>query len=462
MENNVPLRSLGKRDPSRKSAVAFKDFVYSFPPAPIVDMAPLLNYPMDGNDSVGDCVVAGFDHFNQIITSLLTGVQMNLNQEKIWELYKTQNPNFDPNGTASTNGPGSNSDNGMDIQTFLNYLALNKYILAFAKIDHTNEEEMKAATYLGLSIITGVQLQSAQEGQQFNQGVWDYDSSSSVLGGHCIPLVGYQATPDTMTCVTWGKLIDCTQNFISRQMDEAWFVLTQAHVDHPEFRNHFDISGFSTAVSEITQGKVIIPVPTILPTKFTRTLRVGMRGDDVKFLQTLLKINSDGIFGAHTLTSVEAFQLTHGLAVDGIVGPKTQASLLGLVNPVQDTHVTIVRQPSDANETKGTLTVGSFSCDTLERGNQGVLCIPPGTYKAIWSHQNDLNEDHYELQNVPGRTGIFIHEGNYYSDSVGCILLGSSFADINGDGEQDVTSSRATLSQFEALFNKAPITITIS
>jgi hypothetical protein len=252
----------GKRKPSDRASVPFGDFLVQLPTAPLIDQAPQFNYPMDGNDRVACCVVAGYDHFRQVVTGLLTGTQQNFTQDQIWAFYKTQNLGFDPNGTASTNGPGSSSDNGMCIQTFLQYLVSQKLILGFAKIDHTNEQEMKAAIYLGLSIITGVVLDEVQM-QQFSNKIWDYVPGGAVDGGHCIPLVGYVNNPDEQTCVTWGSLVNCTQSFINNQMDEAWFVLTQDHVNHPNFRNFFDLAGFSKAVSEITQGQIVIPVPTM-------------------------------------------------------------------------------------------------------------------------------------------------------------------------------------------------------
>ena len=59
-----------------------------------------------------------------------------------------------------------------------------------------------------------------------------------------------------------------------------------------------------------------------------RVLRFGSRGDDVKELQKLLKINADGIFGRQTEGAVKNFQKENGLVADGIVGQKTIAKLL--------------------------------------------------------------------------------------------------------------------------------------
>lgn len=62
-------------------------------------------------------------------------------------------------------------------------------------------------------------------------------------------------------------------------------------------------------------------------------LKVGSKGEDVKKLQEALNKlgfncgTPDGIFGAKTEAAVKAFQQRYGLAVDGIVGPATQAKL---------------------------------------------------------------------------------------------------------------------------------------
>ena len=125
--------------------------------------------------------------------------------------------------------------------------------------------------------------------------------------------------------------------------------------------------------------------------------------------------------------------------------------------------VTIQRGSDDGVETLGVLTTGSFSCKTLERSASSNPCrIPSGTYECIWVYQGDLNEYHYELQNVPGFTGVFIHEGNYYTNTLGCILLGATISDINGDGQEDVVTSRVTLSNFETLMGRNPFTLIIS
>ena len=64
-------------------------------------------------------------------------------------------------------------------------------------------------------------------------------------------------------------------------------------------------------------------------TAAARTLRRGMKGDDVKRMQEAIGVAADGDFGFGTLTAVKKWQKLNGLAADGIVGPATQAKMFG-------------------------------------------------------------------------------------------------------------------------------------
>lgn len=62
--------------------------------------------------------------------------------------------------------------------------------------------------------------------------------------------------------------------------------------------------------------------------KYFPTVRMGSRGNSVKLLQRLLRIDADGIFGKQTRQAVEKYQKDNSLDADGIVGPLTWKSLL--------------------------------------------------------------------------------------------------------------------------------------
>jgi g-D-glutamyl-meso-diaminopimelate peptidase len=65
----------------------------------------------------------------------------------------------------------------------------------------------------------------------------------------------------------------------------------------------------------------------------SRILRRGMRGEDVKMLQSKLESLGytvgpiDGIFGAQTERAVRQFQRANNIKADGIVGPQTYEML---------------------------------------------------------------------------------------------------------------------------------------
>lgn len=122
--------------------------------------------------------------------------------------------------------------------------------------------------------------------------------------------------------------------------------------------------------------------------------------------------------------------------------------------------VTVTRIFQDNKETIGQLRTndGLFGCDTLElayKNNQSnISSIPKGTYICQWKKMQTTGVFHYEIMNVPNRSGIFIHPGNYYTDIKGCILLGSSPHDINNDKETDLSNSKIIIEAFEKKMNK--------
>lgn len=246
-----PTRKLGRRPEDKtRLKVQFADFVKAIPAHPLTDPIPQLTYPMDHNDQAGDCVVAGVDHALQIIAKLLVGADANWSDSFLLTAYQSQNPGF--KSWADAGGP---NDGGMVVAEFLDWCIKQKLILAYAQIDTTNLDEIRAAIDIGLAIVTGEDLKAAQ---QSGLG-WDYVAGSPDWGGHCTAWAGYEAHDEL---VSWGSgAYSMTDAFIAHQVDEAYFILTQAHIDHPGFRNSYDLAGFASAVSAITNGKVIVPVP---------------------------------------------------------------------------------------------------------------------------------------------------------------------------------------------------------
>lgn len=133
------------------------------------------------------------------------------------------------------------------------------------------------------------------------------------------------------------------------------------------------------------------------------------------------------------------------------------------INPIP--VVSIIRDSDDGIQTLGTLTFGSFSCKTLERpwkqNQHNISCIPTGTYQCSYTFSLGHLGWTYEVNNIPGRSGIRIHSANFYLDLEGCIALGSGYANLNSDQELDIINSRLTINNFVTLLNKKDFTLII-
>ncbi|MGM0376845.1 MAG: DUF5675 family protein, partial [Bacteroidota bacterium] len=87
-------------------------------------------------------------------------------------------------------------------------------------------------------------------------------------------------------------------------------------------------------------------------------------------------------------------------------------------------------------QTIGKIQVGKHEFYTIElpdRDNKKYVSnILPGAYYAKKETHARLGKV-IRLFNVPGRSGILIHTGNYYTQIEGCVLVGDGLADLNKD-----------------------------
>jgi len=118
-------------------------------------------------------------------------------------------------------------------------------------------------------------------------------------------------------------------------------------------------------------------------------------------------------------------------------------------------EVLLKRISCQPKQTLGILYVdGKEVCKTLElpwKDNaRNISCVPEGEYNVV-KRNSPKYKNHFHLTNVPNRDWILIHQGNFYTHIRGCILVGKTHTDINGDGLLDVTSSVATMGMLNNL-----------
>lgn len=125
------------------------------------------------------------------------------------------------------------------------------------------------------------------------------------------------------------------------------------------------------------------------------------------------------------------------------------------------TVLQIIRLADQGLQTTGRFRVMDAGCERLNlavlelpwRGNaRGISCIPKGRYWV--THRAPtiaIPYPHLYVHDVPGRSGICIHAGNFLCHTKGCPLVGLAHTDINADGLVDVASSRIAIDKLVAL-----------
>ena len=112
-----------------------------------------------------------------------------------------------------------------------------------------------------------------------------------------------------------------------------------------------------------------------------------------------------------------------------------------------------------------------YTCFSLEppwRGNQSnISCISKGEYRVGFAYSPRFGYV-YHILDVPDRSNILIHSGNYggdrdlglISDTYGCILLGKNVGYLRN--QKVVLISKFTVSDFVSILNREPFKLIIN
>lgn len=88
--------------------------------------------------------------------------------------------------------------------------------------------------------------------------------------------------------------------------------------------------------------------------------------------------------------------------------------------------------------------------DPWNNNKVGDSCIPAGKYQCK-PHNGAKYKDVWEITNVPGRTAILIHAGNFITDTRGCVLVGDGFLRDEHMKIIGVSNSKATLNKLREI-----------
>jgi peptidoglycan hydrolase-like protein with peptidoglycan-binding domain len=118
----------------------------------------------------------------------------------------------------------------------------------------------------------------------------------------------------------------------------------------------------------IVIAAVVALVLSTAPTAHAGSLKRGAKGPRVAFVQKVLGLNVDRIFGKQTKRAVKRFQRSHGLTVDGVVGPATWAAL---------------KRARGRSSTRSGVSRGSVRVLQRALGIAADGIFGPGTYAAV-------------------------------------------------------------------------------
>ncbi len=195
---------------------------------------PTTLFPMDGNDTLGDCTIAAVAHAETLYRGLVSKRHIP-SQSIVVKLYM-----------HLTGGV----DSGLNELDVLNYWRQHRVsgdeIIAFASIDPKNHVHVQQAMQIFGGVYLGFQvqqncLQEFDSGQPWTPGPLTTD-------GHAVVAVGYDQ--QYVTVLTWGKTQQGTWDWWDECVDEAYAILPP-EANQPGFAPGFNMAQLQADLSDV-------------------------------------------------------------------------------------------------------------------------------------------------------------------------------------------------------------------
>jgi len=190
-------------------------------------------WPMYLNDQLGDCTEAMVGHNIQAASTYGDGATATITDNDVLTAYER----------VSGYRPGHpDTDQGAVLQDVYNDWRKTGVgghkILAFAEVDVSDLEEVKAAVYVFGSVGLGIVVTQQME-DDFNAGRGWARAGGWKLGGHAVVVVGYDA--EGVWLVTWGSVITMTWAVFAKVVDEAWVGVLPEWINDTSGRTPLDV-----------------------------------------------------------------------------------------------------------------------------------------------------------------------------------------------------------------------------
>jgi hypothetical protein len=195
---------------------------------------PTKLFPMDGNDTYGDCTIAALAHAVTVYSGLI-GKKKDWSQKGIIKLYM-----------HLTGG----IDSGLNELDVLNYWQSHTVerdkIFAYASVEVKNHTHVKQAIQLFGGVYLGFQVQTNCI-EEFNAGKpWHPDILTN--DGHAVYDVAYDESD--VTVLTWGNTQKATWGWWNECVDKAYAILPP-EAENPDFSPGFDLAQLKADLSDV-------------------------------------------------------------------------------------------------------------------------------------------------------------------------------------------------------------------
>lgn len=248
--------------------------------------------------------------------------------------------------------------------------------------------------------------------------------------------------------------------------------LARVNVDYPEAMAGLNAPSFSGVSSSVSSTAAATPVSSATAAAASPVTATGTRA--VNATPTPVTGATGAIQAAVPQTGAVAAPAVAPRAAGGSMVASAATVPTGSSSvPTSDLPIVrLVREPSTDSGTFGRFTLPdgtvlhSLELPWKENAPQ-MSCIPVGSYRAEMRATRNFGNA-YELKNVPGRSAILIHAGNFAGDvskgmkanSQGCILLGLGRNEQNG--QKSITSSRGAMETFLAKMAGRPFLLVVT
>jgi hypothetical protein len=195
---------------------------------------PAKLFPMDGNDTLGDCTIAGLAHATTTFSGL-TGKQNIMAKPAVVKLYM-----------HLTGGV----DSGLQELDVLNYWRQHKVsgdqIITYTAVDPKNHAHVEQAISLFGGVYLGFQVQQ--------NAIQDFDAHKPwtpgplTNDGHAVFAVAYDQ--NGVTVLTWGNTQQGTWAWWDECVDEAYAIIPSVAKD-PQFAPGFNIKQLEADLADV-------------------------------------------------------------------------------------------------------------------------------------------------------------------------------------------------------------------